>query len=272
MVATAVRYLREAVADAARQLEDAGCATPRLDAELLVAAALGTPREQIHLDFRRLLNNDVEAAIATLVRRRAAREPIAYILGRRAFRRIELEVDPRVLVPRPETELLVDAAIGLPDGARVHEVGTGSGAVALAIKDERPDLGVTASDTSPEAVEVARRNAARLGVDVEIERAADLPAGAAGADLVVANLPYVREDEWPDLAPEITRYEPRGALVAGPGGLEAIEALVVSAPSRIRVALEHAPSQAEAIRGVLAGGTTLRDLAGLERVTVGHIP
>ena len=206
MVATAVRYLREAVADAARQLEDAGCATPRLDAELLVAAALGTPREQIHLDFRRLLNNDVEAAIATLVRRRAAREPIAYILGRRAFRRIELEVDPRVLVPRPETELLVDAAIGLPDGARVHEVGTGSGAVAL------------------------------------------------------------------DLAPEITRYEPRGALVAGPGGLEAIEALVVSAPSRIRVALEHAPSQAEAIRGVLAGGTTLRDLAGLERVTVGHIP
>ena len=258
MVATAVRYLREAVADAARQLEDAGCATPRLDAELLVAAALGTPREQIHLDSRRLLNNDVEAAIATLVRR--------------AFRRIELEVDPQVLVPRPETELLVDAAIELPDGARVHEVGTGSGAVALAIKDERPDLGVTASDTSPEAVEVARRNAARLGVDVEIERAADLPAGAAGADLVVANLPYVREDEWPDLAPEITRYEPRGALVAGPGGLEAIEALVVSAPSRIRVALEHAPSQAEAIRGVLAGGTTLRDLAGLERVTVGHIP
>src|SRR5256714_2488445 len=165
-----------------------------------MAAALGTPREQIHLDSRRLLNNDVEAAIATLVRRRAAREPIAYILGRRAFRRIELEVEPRVLVPRPETELLVDAAIGLPDGARVHDVGTGSGAVALAIKDERPDLRVTGSDASPGAIEVARANAAELELDVEMSVARGLPNGHS--DLVTANLPYVRDADLPALAPD----------------------------------------------------------------------
>jgi release factor glutamine methyltransferase len=202
------------------------------------------------------------------VRRRVEREPVAYILGRKGFRRIELTVDPRVLVPRPETELLVEVALELPAGARVHEVGTGSGAVALALREERPDLRVSASDASPAAVEVARANAARLAIDLELGVARGLPEG--GYDLVLANLPYVSEGEWPSLQPEITRYEPRDALVAGPDGLEAIRELARSAPHGTRLALEHAPHQAEEVRSLLTEAETRRDLAGLERVTVGR--
>jgi release factor glutamine methyltransferase len=205
-----------------------------------------------------------------LLRRRAAREPVAYILGRRGFRWIELEVDPRVLIPRPETELLVEVALELPEGARVHDVGTGSGAVALAIKHERPDLVVSASDASADAVAVARANAERLGLEVPVEHAAGLPASAA-ADLVVANLPYVTEAEWEGLEPEIVRYEPRFALVSGTDGLDAIRALLGAAPAGLRVALEHAPSQTAAIRGMLEEPKTLADLAGRERVTVGRV-
>src|ERR671931_67102 len=130
-------------------------------------------------------------------RRGGRREPVAYILGRRGFRRIELEVDPRVLIPRPETELLVEVALELPTGAGVHDVGTGSGAVALALLDERPDLRVSASDASAAAVAVARENARRLGIALDVVHAPGLPPGEY--ELVVANLPYVREDEWPRL-------------------------------------------------------------------------
>lgn len=252
------------VREAAAVLAQAGCDTPRLDAELLVAAALGVPRERLHLE------PGIDAPAEELVRRRAAREPVAYILGRRGFRRIELEVDRRVLIPRPETELLVEVALDLPQRARVHDVGTGSGAVALALADERPDLRVTASDASADAVEVARANAARLGLDVRVEHAAGLPESARDADLVVANLPYVTEAEWDGLAPEIVRYEPREALVAGADGLDAIRALLASCPPGLRVAVEHAPAQTAAAREMLAGAHTLVDLAGRERVTVGR--
>jgi release factor glutamine methyltransferase len=189
---------------------------------------------------------------------------VAYILGRQAFRHIELAVDRRVLIPRPDTELLVEAALGLPPGARVHDLGTGSGAVALALKHERPDLVVSASDTSADALAVARSNAAMLGLDVEL--------GAEprfAVDLVLANLPYVRDDEWNALEPEIRRYEPRSALTAGPDGLDAIRSVLAAAPPGTRLALEHAPGQAEAVRSLLAGSHTLRDLAGRERVTLG---
>ena len=254
------------MAAAVAELAEAGCDTPRLDAELLLADALGVDRTALY-------TRDVDAepaGFAERVRRRAAREPVAYITGRRGFRRIELAVDRRVLIPRPDTETLVEAALALPRGARVHDVGTGSGAVALALKDERPDLAVTGSDASPGAVEVARENARALGIDVTFSVARGLPPGSW--DLVVANLPYVREDEWDALEPDIRLYEPREALVSGPDGLDTIRELVAAAAAGTSVALEHAPGQAAGVRGLLRDAVTLSDLAGRERVTTGAVP
>lgn len=262
--------LRDAVEAAVTALTAAGCSTPRLDAEVLIADALGADRAALHASPDRAVTGGEARLIGERVRRRVAREPVAYILGRRGFRRIEVRVDSRVLIPRPETELLVELALELPAGSRVHDVGTGSGAVALALMDERPDLVVTASDASPAAVEVARANAARLGLPLEVSVEPGMPAGRF--DLVSANLPYVREDEWHGLAPEIRRYEPREALVSGPDGLDAIRSLVAEAPSGTRLALEHAPGQAAEIRSLLREARTLSDLAGRERVTVGRAP
>ncbi len=251
------------MAEAVARLADAGCDTPRLDAELLLADALGIDRLDLYTRDR-----DEPPGFADRVARRAAREPVAYITGRRAFRNVELAVDPRVLIPRPDTETLVEVALALlPDGARVHDVGSGSGAIALALKDERPDLVVSGSDASPDAVEVARANADRLGLEVSFAAARGLPPG--DYDLVVANLPYVREDEWDALAPEIREYEPREALVSGADGLDAIGELVAAARSGMRLALEHAPDQAAEVRALLHDASTTRDLAGRERVTVG---
>jgi release factor glutamine methyltransferase len=255
---------REAVTAAADALAAAGCETPRLDAEVLVAEALRVPRHELHSRPELPIDGAASRVIADWVRRRVRREPVAYIVGRRGFRRIELAVDPRVLIPRPETELLVEVALDLPRGAWVHDAGTGSGAVAAAIMYERHDLRVTASDASSAAVEVARAN----GVDAW--HAPGLPPAARGADLVVANLPYVTEAEWPGLAPEIVRYEPREALVAGEDGLDAIRRLVAEAAPGTALALEHAPAQAEVVRALLAEAETLRDLAGHERVTRGR--
>jgi release factor glutamine methyltransferase len=259
--------VRDALDAAVTALTAAGCDTPRLDAELLIADALGADRGFLHSSPDWAMTGGQARVISERVRRRVTREPVAYILGRRGFRRIELTVDSRVLIPRPETELLVEVALELPSGARVHEVGTGSGAVALALLDERPDLVVSASDASPACVDVARANAARLGLPLDVSVEHGMPAG--GFDLVLANLPYVREDEWDGLAPEIRRYEPREALVSGPDGLDAIRSLVREAPRGTRLALEHAPGQAAHVRALLRGPRTLRDLAGRERVTVG---
>jgi release factor glutamine methyltransferase len=260
----------EALDAAVPALTAAGCETPRLDAELLIADALRADRAVLHAAPERAITGAQARVIASHVRRRVAREPVAYILERRGFRRIELLVDSRVLIPRPETELLVEVALELRSGSRVHEVGTGSGAVALALLDERPDLVVTASDASSAAVEVARANAAllRLPLDVSVHRG--MPAGSF--ELVVANLPYVREDEWDGLAPEIRKYEPREALVSGADGLDAIRELVAEAPPGTRLALEHAPGQAEAVRAMLRDADTRADLAGHPRVTVGFAP
>jgi release factor glutamine methyltransferase len=146
--------------------------------------------------------------------------------------------------------------------------------VALALLDERPDLVVSASDSSVAAVDVARANAARLGLPLEVSVGFGLPSGSEGVglDLVLANLPYVREDEWAGLAPEIRLFEPRSALVSGADGLDAIRSLVGGAPRGTRLALEHAPGQAAEVRALLSDAETLRDLAGRERVTVGMAP
>lgn len=253
-----------------RSLEAAGVPTPRLDAELLVAEALGVDRGALFSAPEHELSEDAAEMCAELLRRRCEREPVAYILGRKGFRWIELEIDPRVLIPRPETELLVEVALDLPQGARVHEVGVGSGAVALAVKHERPDLRVSASDASADALDVARRNAAALDLDVDLTEARDLPPGSY--DLVLANMPYIREDEWDALAPELKLYEPPEAFLAGPDGLDAIRDLVRSAPSGTRLALEHDRAQAESVRGLLAEAESRRGLDGGEWVTAGLVP
>jgi release factor glutamine methyltransferase len=255
---------RDALDAAVDALTAAGCDTPRLDAELLIADALGVDRAALVMDPALPVSGAAARLIGERVRRRVAREPVAYILGRKGFRRISVYVDGRVLIPRPETELLVEVAAGLPDGSRVHDVGTGSGAVALALIDERPDLVVSASDASSAAVEVARLN----GLDAI--SFSGLPPG--DYDLVVANLPYVREDEWAGLAPEIRLFEPREALVSGEDGLDAIRSLVAGAPPGTRLALEHAPDQADKVRALLSEAETLPDLAGHPRVTVGQAP
>jgi release factor glutamine methyltransferase len=221
---------------------------------------------------------------AQMVRRRVRREPVAYILGRKGFRRIELLVDRRVLIPRPETELLVEVAMEL-EARSVLDVGTGSGAIALAVADELPETRVLAIDTSMDALRVAQANSDRLGltdrVDVVsrgIDSLASADPGDEGFDLLVANLPYVSEAEWEGLAPEIREYEPREALVSGPTGLEAITGLleeVRSLAKRPAVALEIGADQAAAVsRLAVAAGyadvETRRDLAGHDRVVVGR--
>lgn len=267
--------LRERLAGATRELARAGCETARLDAELLLAAALGVDRAALVVDSARPLEPAEAARLDVLVERRRAREPVAYILGRKEFRHLLLAVDPRVLVPRPETELLVEVGLELPRDVRVVDVGTGSGAVALALKHERPDLEVHGTDADAGALAVARANARRLDVPVTFARH-DLLAGVTGPlDAVLANLPYVAEREWEALPPEITCHEPRSALLAGPEGLELIRRLATATGAAGLVALEVGAGQAPAVAGILgeAGFTGIerrRDLAGIERVVVGR--
>ena len=178
--------VRDALASAEHQLADAGIDTPRVDAEWLVAHVLGTTRSGV---YARL---DDEVELDGLVERRAAREPLAYILGEWGFRRLTLKTDERALVPRPETETVVDRALALVrdvEAPRVLDIGTGTGAIALAVKDERPDAVVVAVDISRAALSLARENAERLGLDVEL-REGDESAAADGWDLVVSNPPY----------------------------------------------------------------------------------
>jgi release factor glutamine methyltransferase len=270
---------REALVSATTAIGAAGCETPRLDAEVLLAHVLGVTRERLLIDRDLAVEGRAVRAFQNAVRRRAVeREPVAYIVGRRGFRRLELAVDRRALVPRPETELLVEIGLELPREARVLDVGTGSGAVALALKDERPDLALTGSDVSSDALDLARSNGLRLGLEVRW-LAADLLAGVADEfDAVLSNPPYVAESERARLAPEILRHEPPGALFAGGAGLDAIRTLLAQLAERERVALaalEVGSGQARPVAELMrvAGFTAVRaerDLAGIERVVVGE--
>ena len=254
---------------AVARLAVAGCESPRLDAELLLAQALGTSRTALYLRASRTLEPQARERFERLIARRAEREPIAYILGRKSFRRLELTVDRRVLIPRPETELLVEVGLELPLGARVADVGTGSGAVALALADERSDLALTAIDINPDALAVARDNARRLGFDVAFV-CGDLLVGGP-YDAVLANLPYVNDGD--ELPPEIARYEPPEALYGGQDGLDLVRRLVRLAGSVPMLALEVGAGQAGAVDELLeAVGFhdcgRRRALAGHERVVV----
>jgi len=267
--------VRDALDSAVIALTAAGCDTPRLDAELLLAAAMEVDRATIIADPGRALQPDAARRFQDYAARRRRREPVAYILGSKGFRSIELTVDPRVLIPRPETEHLVEAALGLPQGARVCDIGTGSGAIALALKSERPDLRLVATDASAGALAVARANAARLGLEVEFHHG-DLLAGVTGRiDAVVSNPPYV--EDGAELASEIVRYEPALALRAGPAGLDVIGRLLpaAGATEALMVALEVGAGQAGAVAALtrdagFAAVEAVRDLAGVERVVVGR--
>jgi release factor glutamine methyltransferase len=258
---------------ATEKIAAAGCEEPRADAEALVANALGISVEDLSRDGAGEATPEVIAAIEAAVARRADHEPLAYVLGRAPFRELEIAVDPRVLWPRRETELLVEVGVGLPEGARVHEVGTGSGAIALALISERPDLRVTASDLSPEAVEAARENAERLGLELEVSVAEGLPDGLEDIDLVIANLPYVTDETIFDRSPEI-RKEPRIAVTGacGEDGLGVIRGLIEETPSGWKLAMEHDTHHGPAMREMLGDATTLQDYMGDERVTVGLAP
>ena len=269
--------VRDALDSAAIGIGAAGSPSPRLDAQVLLADVLGVDRAALIAHPERELEPDEARRFAVAAMRRRDREPVAYILGRRGFRRLELHVDARVLVPRPETEHVVDAALGLPHGARVVDVGTGSGAIALALKDERPDLEVLATDVSADALAVARGNAERLGLDVTFAQGDLLEAIAGPVDAVVSNPPYVAAPDSGTLMPEVTRWEPAAALFAGDDGLAVVRRLVPQAleAGATFIALEGGLGQAGAVGELLAQAgfgdvETLRDLAGIERVVVGR--
>jgi release factor glutamine methyltransferase len=235
----------------AEMLARAGVEAPRADAEALVARA---PTE--------------EAAMA-LLERRARREPLAYIVGSCSFCGLELMVDERVLVPTEHrTGTLVGVALDLARGSRVHEVGTGSGAVSLAVKQRRPDLEVSASDISEDALAVARANARRLGLDVALSRVDGLPPGRF--DLILANLPYTDTAQATQtLPPEESRFQPGVALWAGSDSLRLIRRLIGEAEPGTRMALEHAPHHTAEMHALLDEARTVHDARGDERVTVG---
>jgi release factor glutamine methyltransferase len=270
---------RDALDGAITAITAAGCETPRLDAELLLADALGVSRERLVVDSDLVVEGPAVRTFQNAVRRRAVeREPVAYILGSRGFRRLDLAMDHRALIPRPETELLVEVALSLPHDARVLDVGTGSGAVALALKDERRDLDVAGSALSEDALALARSNGERLGLEVKWLRA-DLLSGVPDEfDAILSNPPYIADSDRASLAPEILRHEPPEALFSGLDGLTTIRALLAQVSERrpVRtVALEVGAGQAPAVTGLAraAGFPVVRaelDLAGIERVVVGE--
>jgi release factor glutamine methyltransferase len=208
--------LGEVLRGATEYLGGRGIDTARVDAELLLARALGLTRIELYTQHDRPLTDAERSVARELVQRRGRREPLAYVLGDWDFRRLTLKTDRRALVPRPETEIVVERCLALLEGIeapRIADVGTGTGAIALALKHERSDANVVATDSSADALELARENAAANELEIELVEG-DLLAGIAGPlDLIVSNPPYVGADEFDTLEPEVREWEPRGALV-----------------------------------------------------------
>jgi release factor glutamine methyltransferase len=288
-VAISVPIVDAALTEAEATLAVAGVETPRADAEWLLAGILGVGRAALAMNARRPLVAVSAARYDDAVRRRARREPLQRILGWEEFRGLRFRLTPDVLIPRPETELFVELALGFLSAPvsgqrpRVIDVGTGSGCIACALAHERRDLTVTAVDVSDAAAAVARRNVDALGVGVRVV-VADLVTATAGAsvDLLVANLPYLPDALIGTLAPEVAEHEPRLALAGGPDGLDIIRRVVPGARRVLRaggaVVLEtFGAAQAHAVAALLSAAgfvdvVTRDDLAGVTRFVAGRRP
>jgi release factor glutamine methyltransferase len=271
---------------AATLLADRGFENPRLEAELLLAAVLSMKRLDLYLQHDRPVAADELDRFRTFVRRRLRHEPLQYIVGRAAFRTLELQVDGRVLIPRPETEVLVGAVLGWAasreDAGSALDVGTGSGAIALSLAAEGSFARVTASDDSLDALDVARGNATLAGLDARVDFRAgslfDVVGDGEQFDVIVSNPPYIAEHERDALAPEVRDHEPARALFAGADGLRVIAELVTQAPQHLApgglLALEIGAGQADAVlasarrTGAYSGISVRPDLAGRPRVVM----
>lgn len=258
--------------------------SPRLDAEILLAAALNKPRSHLFAWPEKPLEGAPLELFREYTQRRADGEPVAHILERREFWSLPLTITPDTLIPRPDTETLVEAALQkcpAQAGLRILDLGSGSGALALALKSERPLATVIATDASTAALAVARRNAGDLGLEMDFREGRWWQAiGDEMFDIVVSNPPYIREND-PHLERGDVRFEPRSALAAGPDGLDDIRAIAAGAPSHLLpggwLLLEHGYDQAAAVRDILsasglAGIEQFRDAGGNTRVTAGRRP
>jgi len=298
--------LKAALIQAKTILSEAGCDTPALEAELLMCKALGIDRTRLLIESERELSTDDIALFDALLSRRAKREPLPYILGEWEFYGIKLEVSPAVLIPRPETEILVDTCLHESrKNDAIHQstlesqlstissvtiigadVGTGSGAIAISLAKQLPELHVIAIDTSPDAIALAKRNIQRHQLEKQITPAqgnlldAEHTTHNAQLDFIVANLPYIPTDVIPKLQPEVKDYEPRAALDGGPDGLDFIRQLITQAPECLKpggfLALEISPEQAAEVTQLLSAAgfercEIINDLAGRSRVALGYM-
>ena len=266
--------VREVLARSAQYLAEKGVPSPRVDAEWLLAHALGLSRLELYTEHDRPLAEEELASARELLRRRGLREPLAYVLGEWGFRRLTLKTDARALVPRPETEIVVERCLALLDGRdapRVLDVGVGTGAIALAVADEYPAARVTAVDSSPDALALAGENAELTGLGVEL-RAGGFEVAAEGWDLVVSNPPYVLPEEIDSRDPEVRDWEPRAALVGEDLHME-LARVARTQWLVLEVGDGQAPSVAQALEGLgYADVTITPDLAGRERVVEGRRP